>query len=996
MASKMKRKKGPTDAMAPAKRTKSERGNNCEEPPKNNIRPSTNSYLETEQANGSNAQSAIQDQGTASNLQVPQKSTNLEGTHSSFAKSRLAQPWKLSTSIGGRMITSDPVFTPDERHLIVATRTTIQVYTTADSLLARSIRLKLDSSLLSSTQIVTTCLSPSNADMIWVACSNGSVFSVNWTNGSGADSFWTVSSTGCIHMTVASMESHGRKRDVVFTTEARKEGGFRTTANELAEPDGTIAIAARTIYTSQEPIQFLKATRDGSIIVGASGKRILVGRLRSTEFNTVDKIKFEFRTFESNEFITSLDLKVSLQNEVEVTRKDKLQKTPVVDLVVGNIKGVIFVHYNIAGELFGQSKNGLLLSTTNLVPPRLHWHRQAVNSIKWSLDGNYVISGGKETVLVLWQLESGKKDFLPHMSATIENIAVSPKGSSYAIQLSDNSTIVLSTADLLPKMMIAGIQASVIQPPKFPGSNVLRAEGKSWLSPLIQRTPMAVSLATPSHLLLAVGPQQEVRDFNPLVMSNSYLQTFDLGTGQSVSNQALTRTNVTNVNAAPNSHNISEPRVTHLKVSSDGEWLATVDEWTPSANDLEFVGTGVKSISTEINHRREVFLKFWKRNSSRNTWELVSRIDSPHLTDEVSSDSGRILDLASDPSSSRFATIGVDGSVKIWCTRLRKRDGVLVRGKDSKVLKNWGCSQAFKIGKTNLLEKKDQEPRLPNTGCVSFCEDGSVLAAALGSKNCLINLIDSYTGSIKKTFAELFEPEIFGIEFLGQDLIILSDKLVSFDIVSEEIRHTYKLRSSILNLSVDQKREMMHLAVDQKSKTFAISLPKLPTGTADQLIGARSELVVFHQDTREPQLSDFSPTLITALSPAVSTEGYLTLDANAEIRTIISSGTNPITALAQSMAPLQSDRCGEDPISQPVASQDEEELEEIELVDDSTTATMVLDSSADEPREYPVVTKHQLSEVFDIGPAFALPPMEEMFYRVTNLFAAPRMVQTVR
>ncbi|CCU78026.1 WD domain-containing protein [Blumeria hordei DH14] len=941
MASKMKRKKGPTDAMAPAKRTKSERGNNCEEPPKNNIRPSTNSYLETEQANGSNAQSAIQDQGTASNLQVPQKSTNLEGTHSSFAKSRLAQPWKLSTSIGGRMITSDPVFTPDERHLIVATRTTIQVYTTADSLLARSIRLKLDSSLLSSTQIVTTCLSPSNADMIWVACSNGSVFSVNWTNGSGADSFWTVSSTGCIHMTVASMESHGRKRDVVFTTEARKEGGFRTTANELAEPDGTIAIAARTIYTSQEPIQFLKATRDGSIIVGASGKRILVGRLRSTEFNTVDKIKFEFRTFESNEFITSLDLKVSLQNEVEVTRKDKLQKTPVVDLVVGNIKGVIFVHYNIAGELFGQSKNGLLLSTTNLVPPRLHWHRQAVNSIKWSLDG------GKETVLVLWQLESGKKDFLPHMSATIENIAVSPKGSSYAIQLSDNSTIVLSTADLLPKMMIAGIQASVIQPPKFPGSNVLRAE------------------ATPSHLLLAVGPQQEVRDFNPLVMSNSYLQTFDLGTGQSVSNQALTRTNVTNVNAAPNSHNISEPRVTHLKVSSDGEWLATVDEWTPSANDLEFVGTGVKSISTEINHRREVFLKFWKRNSSRNTWELVSRIDSPHLTDEVSSDSGRILDLASDPSSSRFATIGVDGSVKIWCTRLRKRDGVLVRGKDSKVLKNWGCSQAFKIGKTNLLEKKDQEPRLPNTGCVSFCEDGSVLAAALGSKNCLINLIDSYTGSIKKTFAELFEPEIFGIEFLGQDLIILSDKLVSFDIVSEEIRHTYKLRSSILNLSVDQKREMMHLAVDQKSKTFAISLPKLPTGTADQLIGARSELVVFHQDTREPQLSDFSPTLITALSPA-------------------------------SMAPLQSDRCGEDPISQPVASQDEEELEEIELVDDSTTATMVLDSSADEPREYPVVTKHQLSEVFDIGPAFALPPMEEMFYRVTNLFAAPRMVQTVR
>ena len=36
----------------------------------------------------------------------------------------------------------------------------------------------------------------------------------------------------------------------------------------------------------------------------------------------------------------------------------------------------------------------------------------------------------------------------------------------------------------------------------------------------------------------------------------------------------------------------------------------------------------------------------------------------------------------------------------------------------------------------------------------------------------------------------------------------------------------------------------------------------------------------------------------------------------------------------------------------------------------------------------PVVTQQQLSEVFDIGPSFALPPMEEMFYQVVGLFSA--------
>jgi NET1-associated nuclear protein 1 (U3 small nucleolar RNA-associated protein 17) len=236
-------------------------------------------------------------------------------------------------------------------------------------------------------QIITYCLSPTNSNILWVASSDGSIFSIDWISGFGADQYWTVSSTGCIHMTVDSMESKGRKRDVVFTTEVRKDGAYRITANELASPDSSIQTAARTIYTSNQRIQFLKSANNGAVLVGASGKRILLGRLRSTDYDTIDKIRYEFRVFESTEIIKSLDIRISDRRDTGLSKKNILKKTPVVDLVVGDIRGMIFVHSDLAGKLFTLSSDGSLASGLSIAPRKLHWHRQAVHTVKWSLDG---------------------------------------------------------------------------------------------------------------------------------------------------------------------------------------------------------------------------------------------------------------------------------------------------------------------------------------------------------------------------------------------------------------------------------------------------------------------------------------------------------------------------------------------------------------------------------------------------------------------------------
>lgn len=252
--------------------------------------------------------------------------------------------------------------------------------------------MKLSASAGSLPRIVAFSLSPSQSNILWVACSDGNIFSIDWTTGLGRDQSWCIASAACVHMTVASMESAGRRRDVVFLTDIRNgDGAFRVTANELHSPESGIPNDARTIYTSTEPINFMKTAREGSVLVGSSGKRMIVGRLKSTEYNIMKNIRYEFRIVESTEAIKSLDLRVSNRSAMEAEGlKKSLRKTPVVDVVVGDVRGVLYLHNDLQLKLFGQSPDGSLPSGLSLTPRKLHWHRQAVHTVKWSLDGKLI------------------------------------------------------------------------------------------------------------------------------------------------------------------------------------------------------------------------------------------------------------------------------------------------------------------------------------------------------------------------------------------------------------------------------------------------------------------------------------------------------------------------------------------------------------------------------------------------------------------------------
>lgn len=225
-------------------------------------------------------------------------------------------------------------------------------------------------------------LSPSNPNLIWVGFSDGAVYLVDWTSGEGISDFWTTSTTGLVHMAVAAIDTTSGRKDIIYTTEMRSGGGWRITAHDLAAPGSSTKPVARAIYTSTQEIQILNASSDGCIIVAASGNRILLGTLRSSDVESVEKIRYEFRVFESSDHIASLDMRVSEKPSATGVKSSKVLKVGAVDVVVGDIRGAIFVHNNLLANLIRAET-----ASVNLLPRKLHWHRKAVSSVKWSLDG---------------------------------------------------------------------------------------------------------------------------------------------------------------------------------------------------------------------------------------------------------------------------------------------------------------------------------------------------------------------------------------------------------------------------------------------------------------------------------------------------------------------------------------------------------------------------------------------------------------------------------
>ncbi|USP73770.1 U3 small nucleolar RNA-associated protein 17 [Curvularia clavata] len=885
-------------------------------------------------------------------------------------KSKRSETWITSSSQGGWYLPVDPVFSKDEKYLIIADSKSLRVYDTDTSLLVHAL------SEDNTGALTTYALSAVAPHLIYAAYSTGQIILWDWVAGRKTGR-WEIGVTVQNMVVVTRPESD---EDLVYCHEA-EDGhsltlrAFRTNRQSSAKEPKT---ELKQVLNTSSAIRGVQVLLQGKYVAVATADSLIVGKRVKITKTALHEFEYVWREVKFSKHITTFSVFHREKQETNNGKKSVQDQREILDVAVGEETGLILLFEDILAsfatiESIQKGKKERTDAAESLRPKRLHWHRDAVGSVKWSLDGNYIISGGDENVLTLWQLATGLPQHLPHLSAAIENIVVSPTGSAYALTLANNSVIVLSTTELEARTNIVGIQSRRIDPERMPKEN---KSGKAYLG-VFEAVPMAVDPTNPSEVSFAV-PSSQSRQKRAGLRTEPYLQTFDLANQRAKSRQALTRNNATEPNVAPDGGRIKEPNVTHIQISHDGEWLATVDEWLPPKSDTRYLNEGVPEFNEQERlNRREVYLKIWRRDTSNGQWKLETRIDAPHFFEDRCGN-GHVFDLVADPSTAGFATVGEDHVVRIWRPKTRSRDGVVVRGAQQEGLVTWSQDYAVQMSDKLDITEGSQQFLPPRTSRLAFSADGSVLAASISwdleEDAGVTHLIDASSGTIRRSLTEIDVTALSGLGFVGQYLVVVADAITVWDMVADQLAYSVSIETPGLDRL--ERVPLVRLATNETDGTFAVALPRFEKSEshASKIKKTSSKLFIYSPEHQKAVCRETLTPISLALVSRRSESGYIVLDSRSCLKTI-----TPGAGLLQLLTPPPEEQLEPHRIAYP----DEMDVEEDES--DRPLAKLLVseDLTQDVEQEEHVFNMQDLQNVLHDGSV--PPPPQGLFSNILAL-----------
>lgn len=278
------------------------------------------------------------------------------------------------------------------RYLIITQNTSLQVYTVADSHLVRQISLPLatkskDGQKRITAAIVATWLSPNQPNFVWIACSDGRIWRVDWRHGSAPEDTFTVKSDNIQDVAVSSMKVGKSVLDILFVSEQKRQECTITAYYRSKR-----SLVSHVVYKSQHPderIHLVRATSDGKFVVGASSENIVVGTVQPGADGGFES---EFYSFDTPDIVCAMDLRVTPKNNVVSTPKKSKKPAlfDVLDLIAGCARGGMLVYNDIMNTAHAVRGSKSKSKKEEIQARKFHWHRRAVHTIKWSRDGTYL------------------------------------------------------------------------------------------------------------------------------------------------------------------------------------------------------------------------------------------------------------------------------------------------------------------------------------------------------------------------------------------------------------------------------------------------------------------------------------------------------------------------------------------------------------------------------------------------------------------------------
>ncbi|EES16340.1 hypothetical protein BDA96_08G180000 [Sorghum bicolor] len=237
-----------------------------------------------------------------------------------------------------------------------------------------------------------------------------------------------------------------------------------------------------------------------------------------------------------------------------------------------------------------------------------HWHSSSVKFLKFSSDGAYLFSGGLEGVIVVWQLDTGKRRYKPRLGSPLLFFVDSPDSSISCVSCTNNQVYLLKMPNMEVMRSIAGIKLPI-------ASRNLGGAGRAVYG--FDYTNRLVAIPTEDYCI-------------------QFYNLFD--------NTEISEMQVCERNFQPNDD--ITMYISLVSLSIDGNLMCTVDVKLP---EEELGGL--------------VTLKFWNHGSRAGHYSLSTIIYEPHSDAGVSS-------VAFRPGRNMAVSSSFGGNFKVWVQSL--------------------------------------------------------------------------------------------------------------------------------------------------------------------------------------------------------------------------------------------------------------------------------------------------------------------------------------
>lgn len=702
--------------------------------------------------------------------------------------------YQISPPMGGILPNVKPIFSADKKHLFVLFAHELRVYLFSTQRVVA--RCRLD------TKNATDMFLEEKRHRVWVASRTGSLVAVNWKAQTiaasvsvpvllervyGVKANEDASKISMLGLTSTNFDKkhkdtpsksknkkYGKKNDgaqnadlatvdaegqVILHTGAKNDYHYNAAdwsddfvlANHVFVADFTVSEDGTSSHTLTKLTSTANEATHSALSLKGEYLALYLLKDSSVKLLQFSKSWLELDVHESVEVETEGNVK-RLANGSSIAVSDSGL------VAMGFNSGTIEMFYDIFGSpdaelddntssIKNKKNKRKSKGETRYVRRALRWHGDAVLTLAFSLDDNYLLSGGMERVLVFWQLDSNNTQFLPRLPGPITTITVDPTGELYALNLEGKELIVLSALDLLTRLQVCGSNigyANTLGYPIKEAKKAARVKGKKMYQPSNFSCMAKIHPTKPNHLYVFTG-------------ARSQIQIYDIAENQEVAKFQVAQ--AVQLGKVRNELKNKDAEVTFLEFSDDGQWMVTVDEQTNPK--LEFLMSTDDIVCT---------LRFWKWSNKvtskpgsaemQGSWQLTTKVVNPH--------NARVVSLVAHTHNGEptFNTLCKNGALRVW------KHSVSSSHTGSKV--TWSVRNMIAASPADLP-----------SGSMAYSEDGSVLTVGVGEQ------LTVYRASNLSFVTEL--PNFIGsrirdIFVMRQNLICFSmQRLAVFDLVQSRV-----------------------------------------------------------------------------------------------------------------------------------------------------------------------------------------------------------------